>query len=410
MSSTTRNCSRSSTATPSWGREAVLDPTAFLSALRRRGVTAFTGVPCSHVASLINAVASFPEVAYVRATQEGEALAIAAGQWLAGSTACVFSQNSGLGNMVNPLTSLTHPHRIPVPLIVTWRGEPQRPDEPQHVLMGEITRDMLDLLRIGWQVLPAEADRVDATLDEGWRQMEEGGVPYAGVVRRGTFLSTTLHEPSPDRTRTECVRWPAVAQGRGPTRTAALNRILEVVPDDAAIVSTTGMTSRELFTLADRPQHFYLVGAMGSAAAVGLGAALSTSRSVVVIDGDAAALMRLGTLTAVGACQPRNLVHVVLDNGVHDSTGGQRTLAHQADLPAIAMASGYQYVHGCRSLDELGQALRAAVLGSGPAFIHLSIRPGSPASLGRPTVHPADVARRFRDFLTHAPARPSTQT
>jgi phosphonopyruvate decarboxylase len=179
-----------------------------------------------------------------------------------------------------------------------------------------------------------------------------------------------------------------------------LERLLTELPPTAAVVSTTGWTSRELYTLADREQHFYLVGAMGSASAVGLGVALHTPRPVVVVDGDGALLMRMGSLATVAAHGPDHLVHVVLDNGVHESTGSQRTLSGTVDVAAAAAACGYAQVHECARLVHLSDALAAALDGPGPSLVYLRIRPGSPAGLGRPTVTPDEVARRFRAFVT----------
>ncbi|MFI9504675.1 phosphonopyruvate decarboxylase [Nocardia sp. NPDC052566] len=364
-----------------------------------RGVVDVIGVPCSYLTPLINRVASGSAARYLPVTHEGEAVAIAAGCWLAGATACVIGQNSGLGNMVNPLTSLTDPSRIPVPLIVSRRGEPGFPDEPQHELMGAITPELLALMRVGHAVIPADAAGLDACLDRGWAEMDREQRPFAFVLRHGVLAAEGLDEPpfagSPMSTVTD-----ARKDRDAPTRMAALECLVGSLDDAAAVVSTTGKTSRELYTIADRPQHFYLVGAMGSASAVGLGVARHTHRPVVVIDGDGAALMRLGTLATVGAHAGPNLVHVLLDNRVHDSTGGQQSLAAQVDFPALAHACGYARVHDCADLDEFAEALQLAQAGYGPTFIYLMIRPGSIPELGRPTVRPPEVARRFKAFVT----------
>ncbi|MEV0386705.1 thiamine pyrophosphate-dependent enzyme, partial [Nonomuraea sp. NPDC050643] len=212
-----------------------------------------------------------------------------------------------------------------------------------------------------------------------------------------------LHDNPPPAPAVRAGARPGRQAGRGgapPARADALERLLDALPGTAAVVSTTGKSSRELYTIADRPQHFYMVGAMGSAAAVGLGVARHTFRPVVVVDGDGAALMRLGTMAAVGAHASPNLTHVLLDNGVHDSTGGQRSLASQVDFPAVAAACGYARVHRCDDLAGFEDALKAALAEPGPAFVHLRVRPGSMARLGRPRVHPSEVARRFRDFVT----------
>jgi phosphonopyruvate decarboxylase len=187
-----------------------------------------------------------------------------------------------------------------------------------------------------------------------------------------------------------------------PTRAAVLERFLGLVPSDAAVIATTGKCGRELFTLDDREQHLYLVGSMGGASAVGLGLALNTPRPVVVLDGDGAALMKLGNLATIGAYAPRNLIHVVLDNGVHDSTGGQPTVSSNVDFSAVAGAVGYPSAWHSDGLDGFERAFSVALGQVGPHFIHVKIAPGSMDNLGRPTVKPHDVARRFKEFVNGA--------
>lgn len=377
----------------------MIDADDLLGGLIARGVVDVVGVPCSYLTPIINRVASGSAAGYLPVTHEGEAVAIAAGCWLAGATACVMGQNSGLGNMVNPLTSLNYPGRIPVPLIISWRGEPGRPDEPQHELMGAIMPGLLDLMRVGHAVIPAEPAEVDACLAVGWAEMHREQKSFAFILRDGVMAAQQLEEPSLAAPVTPVVsRSPRIRAA--PTRSATLESLIGSLDDSAAVVSTTGKTSRELYTIADRPQHFYLVGAMGSASAVGLGVARHARRSVVVIDGDGAALMRLGTLATVGAHGAPNLIHVLLDNGVHDSTGGQQSLAAQVDFPAVARACGYARVYDCADLAEFTEAIKIAQVEAGPTFVYLAIRPGSIAELGRPAVSPAEVARRFRDFVT----------
>ncbi|MFJ8473574.1 phosphonopyruvate decarboxylase [Kitasatospora sp. NPDC094011] len=375
-------------------------PAAYLlDLLADRGVVDVTGVPCSYLTPLINRTASGSRVRYLPVTHEGEAVALAAGAWLAGAGACVIAQNSGLGNMVNPLTSLNHPARIPIPLVLTWRGEPGRPDEPQHALMGRVMHDLLDVIEVGHTLLPTDAEAMAESVALGWKEMAAAALPHAFVLRQGVLADEPLHEPEPPAPPR-----PAVLRHEPrhvpPTRIAALEELLSLLPDTAAVVCTTGKSSRELFTLADRPQHFYLVGAMGSAAAVGLGTARHTDRPVVVVDGDGAALMRLGAFAAVGRHGTGRLVHLLLDNGVHDSTGGQLTLSAQTDFPAVAAACGYRAVHDCPDLPAFATAMRDALAGGGPTLIRLAVAPGSLTALGRPTIGPADVARRFRDFVT----------
>ena len=188
--------------------------------------------------------------------------------------------------------------------------------------------------------------------------------------------------------------------GGGPaTRYQTIECVLETVSDETAIIATTGKCGRELFTIADRPQHLYQVGSMGGASGMGLGVALNTEKPVVMLDGDGALLMKMGSLATIGAYAPKNMLHIVLDNGVHDSTGGQATVSPHVDFAAVALACGYRRAATCDSIEGFQIALSSALLQDGPTLIHAKIQPGSLAELGRPTVKPADVARRFRDFV-----------
>ena len=374
----------------------------FLEPARARGFDFYTGVPCSFLTPLINRVIGAPHLDYVGAASEGEAVGIAAGAWLAGRRTVVMCQNSGLGNAVNPLTSLNVPFRIPTLLVVTWRGQPGIKDEPQHELMGQITGDMLDVIRVRRAPFPQEADGVEPALDGAVADMKERELPYAFVMPQGSVRDDGLDQ-APAASRAPGLRLD-LREGAAllPSRAAALERLLARVPDDAAIIATTGKTGRELFTIADREQHLYLVGSMGCASGVGLGVALNSPRRVVVLDGDGAALMKLGTLATIGAAAPENLVHILLDNGVHDSTGGQATVSPVVDFAAVALACGYRQAASCDSLDGLGQVLARGFAEPGPTLVHVRIAPGSMAKLGRPTVRPYDVARRFRDFVRRA--------
>jgi len=386
----------------------MIEAGAFIDAAREAGFDFYTGVPCSFLTPLINGVIGGAKgpggLDYVGAASEGEAVAIASGAWLAGRQTVVMCQNSGLGNAVNPLTSLNAPFRIPTLLIVTWRGEPGLKDEPQHDLMGEITDDLLDVIRIGHAAFPTEAIDIAPTLARASAAMAQRDLPFALVMPKGSVRDAGLSQPParpkpPGRRRDHVVGGDVGGKGR-PPRIAVLERLLAGVPDAAGIVATTGKTGRELFTLADRPQHLYQVGSMGCASGMGLGIALNTRRKIVVIDGDGAALMKLGTLATIGAYAPGNLVHLLLDNGVHDSTGGQATVSPHVDFAAVALACGYRQAASCDSLAGFDAALRDALAAEGPTFVHMRIAPGSVEKLGRPTIPPHEVARRFRGFVT----------
>lgn len=371
---------------------------AFMAEASAAGFDFYTGVPCSYLTPLINGVLSNRALRYVGAASEGEAVAIAAGAWLAGRRTVAMCQNSGLGNMVNPLTSLNAPFRIPTLLVTTWRGRPGEPDEPQHVVMGEITHDLLSLMRIDHRPFPNTDVVIAPALREAVTAMDATSQPFAFVMAKGDVADTALDQrprdlPARGRLADYATR------GARPTRVAALERFLSLTDDSTAVIATTGKSGRELFTLADREQHLYQVGSMGGAAGMALGVALNTAKRVAVIDGDGAALMKLGTLATIGAEAPANLIHILLDNGVHDSTGGQATVSASVDFAAVAVACGYGYAASCDDLDGFERAWAEAATVGRPAMIHLRIAAGSMATLGRPTVTPEAVARRFKAFL-----------
>jgi len=380
----------------------VIKAGSFLDAGRLAGVDFYTGVPCSFLTPLINGAIADKNLSYVAAASEGEAVAIASGAWLAGRKTAFMCQNSGLGNAVNPITSLNFPFRIPTLMVITWRAGPGLKDEPQHELMGRITPGLLDLMEVPHQAFPTDERDVESAIAEADRVMEKTGLPFAFIMQKGDVGN----DGKSDMTAPAARVGGEIADhlgGQLPTRFATLERLLEGVSDEAAIIATTGKCGRELFTIADRPQHLYQVGSMGCAAGMGLGVALNTPKTVVVVDGDGAALMKLGTLATIGAYAPKNLIHIVLDNGTYDSTGGQPTVSASTDFAAIAAGCGYARSFRCDNLNGFSQAFKAASESAGPQMIHLRILPGSMDNLGRPTISPADVARRFRDFLAHEP-------
>lgn len=386
----------------------MIDAREFLAAAETHGYDFMVGVPCSFMTPLINCAIDSTSMRYVGATSEGEAMAIAAGAWLAGRRTIVMMQNSGLGNAVNPLTSLNAPFRIPTLMLVSWRGRPGIADEPQHKLMGAIMHGLLDQMRIAHGPLPTSAARIGPALAIAETCLRGDAAPYAFIVNQGDFADESMSE-RPPRVRTPG-RVVSYARGGTPPRRAdALGAFLEL-ERDAAVIASTGKCGRELFTLEDRPQHLYQVGSMGCASAMGLGLALNTPRRVVVLDGDGAALMKLGNLATIGAYAPTNLVHLLLDNGVHDSTGAQPTVSSTVDFAEVAVACGYALAASCDDLDGLREAYAAACAARGPALIHMRIAPGSISPLARPTIAPEAVARRLQAWLVesaHEPVRES---
>jgi phosphonopyruvate decarboxylase len=374
----------------------------FVAPARARGYDFYTGVPCSFLTPMINRAISDPTLEYVGAASEGEAVAIAAGAWLAGRRTVVMCQNSGLGNTVNPLTSLNFPFRIPTMMIVSWRGEPGLSDEPQHELMGQITAPLLDLMRIPNQPFPQTDDAVAPALQAAEDAMADTGLPFGFVMAKGSVADEALDQTPPAARRRGSVA--DLTEGAEPViRYAMLERFAASAPADAAVVASTGFCGRELFNIADRANHLYQVGSMGCASGMGLGVALNTKRPVVVLDGDGAMLMKLGALATIGAVAPDNLVHVVLDNGAHESTGGQATVSPNVDFARVAIGCGYRRAIRCDTEAGFERALAEASGVRGPVLVHVRIRPGTIDALPRPTVKPPEVAARFKDFLAAAP-------
>lgn len=372
---------------------------AFIEQLRGRGFSHWAGVPCSYLKPFINYVIDDKGLNYTGAASEGEAVGISMGTYLTGKNTVTMCQNSGLGNMVNPLTSLNYPFRVPTLLITTWRGEPGRPDEPQHVLMGQITHQLLETMRIPWLPFPNEPGKIGEVLSKAETTMRETQLPFALVMSEGSVEEHELQsKPAPQRVKTEIAQ--ANGAGAAMIRTEALQAILESLQGNEAVVATTGKTGRELFTIADRPNHLYVVGGMGTASAIGLGICLGRpEQAVVVIDGDGAALMKLGALATIGFSQPAKLLHIILDNEAHDSTGGQGTASPVVDFARVAAAANYRHAVSLTAKDDLAAVVTDLRAKCGPSLVHVKIRQGSPKNLGRPTVKPHEVKERFMNFL-----------
>lgn len=377
----------------------MINAETFLHQAKLKGFDFFTGVPCSFLTPLINGVLNDSDVEYVAAASEGEAVAIAAGAWLCGRETVVMFQNSGLGNAINPLTSLNFPFQIPTLVICTWRAGPGLEDEPQHELMGQITPDLFEIMRIPYSLFPNDDELVSARLDDVKAQMAESGLPSAFIMQKGDVGDQELAQAGDRAPQAVGTLSDHRSHGSLRSRYETLEALVSVAPENAGIIATTGKSGRELFTIADRRQHLYQVGSMGCAAGMGLGVALNSEKPVIVLDGDGALMMKMGTLATIGAYAPRNLVHVVLDNGTYDSTGGQPTVSNGVDFAAAAVASGYRHGFQVDDIACFKTVVTAALHDGGPTLIHMKIAPGSLSKLGRPTVRPPEVARRFKAFL-----------
>lgn len=378
----------------------------FGATLARYGIKSGAGVPCSYFTSLVNYMEADGSLDYLSATSEGEAVAIAAGMVTAGKPAFALMQNSGLGNAVNPITSMLYIYQMPVALFVSHRGEPGgKPDEPQHELMGQITEQLSRLCGIDTHVLS------DLNLEPTLADTLKRQVPAAWIVREGTIKGGPKAKPLKLEVETSRITLPPRRTLRPVmSREGALNALLPILNaggDRAkmpAVVSTTGKLSRELFELDDKaydkPNRFYMVGSMGCAAGFGLGIARAKpARKVLVLDGDGALLMKMGTLATIGDQKQANLHHVVFDNGAHDTTGGQRTASPSVDFAAIALASGYQKADTVADEREMVATVKDHLGSEGPTFLRVLVQPGARADLGRPSITPKEVYARFNAFL-----------
>jgi len=375
----------------------MINTTTFGDELKAMGFDFYSGVPCSFLKSLINYAIN--ECDYVMAANEGDAVAIASGAKLGGKKSVVLMQNSGLTNATSPLTSLNYTFRLPVLGFVSLRGEPGLKDEPQHELMGQITEKMLALMEVKWAHLSSDMNEVLSQLKEANEHIEAGRT-FFFVVKKNTFGDVKLKEQSLRKLKNKKIEKSELTPAL-PIRTEALKCISDLADKDTILLATTGKTGRELFEVEDKPNNLYMVGSMGCISSLGLGLALARpDKKVIAIDGDGSALMRMGSFATNAYYQPKNLLHILLDNNAHDSTGGQATVSHIVDFAAFAASVSYPSALKLNSLTELEQAIKQWKHSGDLTFIHLQISQGSPPELGRPTVKPFEVKDRLLKFIS----------
>jgi phosphonopyruvate decarboxylase len=374
----------------------MIDPKVFFDAMTERGVGYYAGVPDSLLASFCAYVDDHGgSEKHLITANEGNAIALAMGYYLAtGKVAVVYMQNSGIGNAINPLSSLADPdvYSVPMLLIVGWRGEPSTKDEPQHVKQGRITIEQLNVLEIPHWVIDAKTDMAQ-TLDLAFAEMVRRAGPVALVVRKNTF--SDYH---PQKTRIEKSTL---------SREAALEQLLKLCTSDDLIVSTTGKTSREVFELraqAGQPQQDFLsVGGMGHTSSIALGVAIGRpDKRVVCLDGDGSLLMHMGAMPVIANFKPIRFVHILLNNESHESVGGQATSAGVVDFELLAKAVGYVGSAVASDITSLHIAWKQLANATGPVLLEIKIRNGSRDNLGRPTT---TVDQNKRSFMIAANAR-----
>ncbi len=376
----------------------MIRPEFFIEALREKGIDCFAGVPDSLLKNICAYIMDHFDAQHnIIAANEGAAVGLAAGHYLAtGRPACVYMQNSGEGNIINPLASLTDQevYNIPVLLLIGWRGRPGVHDEPQHVKQGKVTTGLLNVMGVNYEVLSKEEDKAAKQIEKAAKALANKEV-FALVIEKDTFEDYKLQNVEMNdltMTREEAIQTVAAALG-----------------EKDCIVSTTGMISRELFEYRaamnqGHERDFLTVGSMGHASQIALGIAMKkTDRKVWCFDGDGAAIMHMGSMAIVANKAPKNYVHVVFNNGAHDSVGGQPTVGLKIDLSAVAKAVGYKATISIDNKEELVKQLstinyQLSTVG-GPVLLEIKVKKGNRKDLGRPTTTPIQNKEALMAFL-----------
>ena len=377
----------------------MIDSEDFLDRLLQKKISLFTGVPCSLLKPLINRVLSERDLTYISAASEGEAVGIAMGNALTGHMGAVMLQNSGLGNIVDPITSLAHVYKIPCLLIISHRGELGTGDAVHHQVMGRITEQLLDNLGIYHQIFPSTEMEIEEKVAKAVNHMSNTKFSSAFVLKKGMVKGFNRELPStePKLEKGEMLE----NEARGEIRVARKQAVMQVADNlrkGELVISTAGKISRELFCIADRPGNFYMQGSMGCAASIGLGVALGQDKATtVVLDGDGAVLMKMGTLATIGHYQPKRFLHVILDNESHDSTGGQPTVSSTVSFARIAISCGYCRAVTVYGLDRFNHYLNSFLHKEGPSLLHMKVRRGADKNLGRPDLSPEEIRTRFME-------------
>lgn len=368
-------------------------------ALTSSGIDMFTGVPDSLLKNICAYITdTAPHEKHIIAANEGNAVGIAAGHYLAtGKPALVYMQNSGLGNTVNPLLSLADEkvYSIPMVLMIGWRGEPGVHDEPQHVKQGEVTLALLDAMQIPYIILE---DVGQISLQVALAMQRKA--PTAIVIRKGTFGDYKLKN----------ARYNAYPV----SREDAIKLVVDHLKSDDIIVSTTGKLSRELFEYREEKgregekeegssvhsHDFLTVGSMGHSSSIALGIALEKpQRRIFCFDGDGAFIMHAGALGIVASMRPCNYFHILFNNNAHESVGGQPTIGYQIDAVALAKASGYMHAFRATTKQEIIEVLKKMESMEGPAFLEVRVKIDSRDNLGRPTTTPIENKDAFMEEL-----------
>lgn len=367
----------------------------FYDTLAGHGIDFFAGVPDSLLKDFCAYVTDHTTAKnHITASNEGGAVALACGHYLtSGRMGLVYMQNSGQGNAVNPLVSLADPdvYSIPLLLLIGWRGEPGKHDEPQHLKQGRVTLDLLETLDIPYRVLPGSPNEARLCVDEIVKLSQKTMGPVALVVKKGTFNSYQMQK--------------SAGSNSDLSREEAIKAIVNNLTDNDIVVSTTGKISRELYEHrekidGDHSRDFLTVGSMGHCCQIAMGIALSKQdRQVYCLDGDGSVIMHMGALAIIGTSKSSNFKHIVFNNGCHDSVGGQPTCGFEISILDIAKACGYPLVLQARTIKEIDTSIHDLKLADGPCMLEIIVSKGSRSDLGRPKSSPNENKKDFMRFL-----------
>jgi phosphonopyruvate decarboxylase len=375
------------------GNNLMIDTKEFLTTLQNEGVNFFAGVPDSLLKSFCALILDeVEENNHIIAANEGAAVGLAVGHHVStGQVPCVYLQNSGLGNTVNPLISAVGKSVFSVPLllIVGWRGEPGVKDEPQHVSQGEVTLGMLEAMGIKYKVLKSDSPDFASDVQNLVKHSKETGTATALVVTKNTFSEYKVKT----KIKNDYMK-----------REEALKAILPFIPKNSAVFATTGKLSRELFELrhpefGNKYRDLLTVGSMGHCQSVALGAALSSPEiTSICMDGDGSLLMHMGSLAISGSRSPKNFKYILFNNGAHESVGGQPTVGFNVDFPLAAKACGFAWTKSASTPEEISNEFESFLGTDCAAFLEIKIGTGSRSELGRPTVSPINVKENLIEF------------
>lgn len=363
--------------------------------LKENNINCFCGVPDSLLKDFCAYITdNTTNKEHTITANEGNSIALASGHYLAtGNPALVYMQNSGLGNCVNPLLSLTDEevYKIPLLMLIGWRGEPNKKDEPQHIKQGKVTNKLLDVMGIKYEILPEDFEEAKPLIKKAINYIKEEQVPFAFIVKKGTFEKYSLINK--------------VDSNYSLVREEAIEVIIQNLNQTDVIVATTGHISREVYEIRTKlnqshKQDFLTVGSMGHASSIALGIALEKpDRNIYCFDGDGAFLMHQGALTVNASKKLNNFKHIVFNNEAHDSVGGQPTANSNANLSQIALNSGYKKVYSVHSKEELEKILPEFINNKETILLEIKVKCGARENLGRPKEKPCENKEIFMQNL-----------